>query len=148
MRTHVDVEVERVAPGDPARRVHDDRVAGLGALRVQRPLHGQRPAVAHVHEDRCMRPALERELERRRPALPGRGMRMRRVGSRERTRRRRPGVAQRAHPAAVIPRCAQPVIRRSSTAKNSYITIAITPITNRPANTSGMRIDEPAAIIR
>jgi hypothetical protein len=48
----------------------------------------------------------------------------------------------------VIPRCAQPVIRRSSTAKNSYITIAITPITNSQANTSGIRIDEPADIIR
>ena len=68
---------------------------------------------------------------------------LRRTPSRTFARSRR-----RAQVAAACPRCAQPVIRRSSTANNSYIAIAITPITNSPANTSGIRIDEPADIIR
>ena len=53
-----------------------------------------------------------------------------------------------AYVAACPPRCAQPVMRRSITAKNSYIAIAITPITARPANTKGIFIDEPADIMR
>ena len=39
-------------------------------------------------------------------------------------------------------------MRLSTNANSSYIAIAITPITTSPANTSGMRIDEPADIIR
>jgi hypothetical protein len=49
---------------------------------------------------------------------------------------------------AFIPRVAQPVMRRSSKANVSYMTIAITLMTTKPANTSGMRIDDPADIIR
>ena len=44
-----------------------------------------------------------------------------------------------------MPRVAQPVMRRSSNAKNSYIAIAMTLMTMRPANTSGIRIDDPAS---
>jgi len=49
---------------------------------------------------------------------------------------------------ASMPRVAQPVMRRSNTANTSYIKIAITLMTIRPAKTSGMRICEPADIIR
>ena len=45
-------------------------------------------------------------------------------------------------------RCAQPVVRFSTTANSSYIAIAITPITTSPANASGICIDEPADISR
>ena len=82
---------------------------------------------------------------RRRPGFPGLSVTRRARSTGPRTAD--PGRAA-GQPAAACPRCAQPVIRRSSTAKNTYITIAIAPITNSPANTSGMRIDEPAAIIR
>lgn len=42
------------------------------------------------------------------------------------------------------PRCAQPVIRFSSTANSSYMTIAITAITTSPANASGIFMADPA----
>jgi hypothetical protein len=55
----------------------------------------------------------------------------------------------RANPyAACDPRCAQPVVFFSSTEKNSYIAMAMTPITTSPANASGMRMAEPAETSR
>ena len=137
LRPHVDVDVERVAGGEAAGRMHDHGVACVRPLGIKRPLDRERPVVPHVSEHTPLRAALEREVEPRGPAFAGA----------QRGERRRRKVT-RAHAAAVIPRCAQPVIRRSSTANASYITIAITPITNRPAKTNGIRIDEPAAIIR
>jgi hypothetical protein len=47
-----------------------------------------------------------------------------------------------------IRRVAQPVMRFSRTANTSYMVIAITLMTVRPANTNGIRICEPANIMR
>ena len=47
-----------------------------------------------------------------------------------------------------LPRCAHPVVRFSINENSSYIAIAMTPITTRPANASGMRCCEPAVCIR
>ncbi len=46
------------------------------------------------------------------------------------------------------PRCAQAVVWRSITLNNSYITIAITPTTTRPANANPICMAEPAEISR
>ena len=45
-------------------------------------------------------------------------------------------------------RCAHPVMRISSQAKTTYISIASTLTTTRPAKTSAMRFDDEADIIR
>ena len=40
-----DIELQRIASRDPARRMNDDHVADIRALRVQRPLDDERPQV-------------------------------------------------------------------------------------------------------
>eukprot|EP01022_Parablepharisma_sp_SALTPOND_P021557 TRINITY_DN427_c2_g1_i1.p1 TRINITY_DN427_c2_g1~~TRINITY_DN427_c2_g1_i1.p1 ORF type:complete len:1458 (+),score=547.10 TRINITY_DN427_c2_g1_i1:21634-26007(+) len=43
-----------------------------------------------------------------------------------------------------FPRCAQAVVRRSTMANNSYMAMAMAPITTRPAKASGIFMDDPA----
>ena len=55
-----------------------------------------------------------------------------------------------ARPSQVFcePRCAQPVVCFSTKLNNSYIAMAIAPITTRPAKASAMRCCDPALCIR
>ena len=49
---------------------------------------------------------------------------------------------------AFEPRCAHPVVRRSTTENSSYIPIAIAPTATSPAKASPICIDEPAEMSR
>jgi hemolysin III len=49
---------------------------------------------------------------------------------------------------AFDPRCAQAVVRCSMALNNSYMAMAMAPITARPAKASGMRCEDPADCIR
>ena len=72
----VDPDRERIAADDPARRMHDDRLADLRTLGVERLLHAQRTDVLPGREHRARGIALEREIEPRFPSAGG----MRRLG--------------------------------------------------------------------
>ena len=89
----IDVDRERIAADDPARRMHDDRLADVGALGVERLLHAQRADMLARREHACARPSRSNvELE---PRLPSGGRSARRAAASVSTRHHA-GVARRA----------------------------------------------------
>ena len=61
------LELQLVAAGDAAGRMHDDRVAGRVALGIERLLHDERPVVAPRREHGARAAALVRQRERGAP---------------------------------------------------------------------------------
>ena len=64
----IDRNRQRIAADDAARRMHDDRLADVGAFGVERLLHPQRTDVPTCRQHRSRGLALEAELETRLPS--------------------------------------------------------------------------------
>ena len=116
VRPSRDTDVDRIAAGDAAGRMHDDRVTDGRAFRIER-------RAARRSGPRC-RPRGKTRASGAASNATSSAPCHAALGGVQHGRQR--GVHA---VAACPPRCAQPVMRRSSTAKSSYIAIAMTPMT-------------------